>query len=90
MVAAKVAQSAAKKWLGDAGTYPIIFTCVFATAVCGFQCTRMLVGHPDIAWNKEKRNDIFRHDSEYGANWQSHRRSVATWSKNAVNEAKGL
>lgn len=90
MVAGKVAQSAAKRWLGDAGTYPILITCVFATAVCGYQCTRMLTGHPDIAWNKEKRSDIFRHDSEYGADWQSHRRKVANWSKNVVNEAKGL
>lgn len=90
MVAAKVAQSAAKKWLGDAGTYPIIFTCVFATAVCGFQCTRMLTGSPDVAWSKEKRSATFKYDSEYGADWQAHRRKVAVWSKNVVNEAKGL
>ena len=90
MVAGKVAQSTARRWLGDAGTYPILVTCAVATAVCTFQCVRYLAGHPDVSWNKQKRADIFRHDEKYGEGWQSHRRWFATIHKNVVNESKGL
>ncbi|DAZ92432.1 TPA: hypothetical protein N0F65_000216, partial [Lagenidium giganteum] len=91
-MAQRFAQSSMKRWLGDAGTYPILVTCVFATAVCSFHCTRYLVGHPDVAWNKKDRtnNGMHRYESEYGANWQSHRRWFATLYKNQINEAKGL
>ncbi|RLN95827.1 hypothetical protein BBJ28_00000724 [Nothophytophthora sp. Chile5] len=86
----RVAQSAAKRWLGDAGTWPVLVTCGVATALCTAQCVRYLAGHPDVNWNKENRQDIFRYKEGKGAEWQSHRRWIATLSKNQINEAKGL
>ncbi|TMW67633.1 hypothetical protein Poli38472_011253 [Pythium oligandrum] len=89
-MAARAAQSTVKRWLGDAGTYPVLATCVIAAGLCTYQCTRYLVRHPDVNWNKTNRNNSLRYDGETGANWQSHRRWFATLSKNRINEAKGL
>lgn len=85
-MAARVAQSGIKRWLGDAGTYPVIATMAIAASLCTYQCTRYLTGHPDVAWNKEKRmSTIGRHDSEYGKSWQSHRSWFMNLQENAVN-----
>ncbi|KAH7467167.1 hypothetical protein PRIC1_011213 [Phytophthora ramorum] len=86
----RVAQSAAKRWLGDKGTWPVLVTCVAASALCTAQCVRYLAGHPDVNWNKQNRQDIFRYKEDTGAEWQSHRRKIATMHKNVINEAKGL
>ncbi|KAG7396369.1 Transmembrane protein 65 [Phytophthora boehmeriae] len=82
--------SATKRWLGDKGTWPVLVTCVVATGICTAQCVRYLSGHPDVNWNKQNRQDIFRYKEDTGADWQSHRRKIATMHKNAINEAKGL
>lgn len=90
MVAGRVAQSATKRWLGDAGTYPVLITCAVATALCTYQCTRYLTGHPDVNWNKANRQDVFRYQSATGEDWQSHRRKIATMHRNVVNDSKNL
>ncbi|KAG7384670.1 Transmembrane protein 65 [Phytophthora pseudosyringae] len=90
LAALEVATSATKRWLGDKGTWPVLVTCVAAAGLCTAQCVRYLAGHPDVNWNKENRQDIFRYKEDVGADWQSHRRKIATMHKNVINEAKGL
>ncbi|KAG2524640.1 hypothetical protein BBO99_00002792 [Phytophthora kernoviae] len=89
-MAGRVAQSATKRWLGDKGTWPVLVTCVVAAGICTAQCVRYLSGHPDVNWNKQNRQDIFRYKEDTGAEWQSHRRKIATMHKNVINESKGL
>ncbi|KAE9154619.1 hypothetical protein PF006_g1365 [Phytophthora fragariae] len=89
-MAGRVAQSATKRWLGDKGTWPVLVTCVAAAGLCTAQCVRYLAGHPDVNWSKQNRQDMFRYKEDVGADWQSHRRKIATIHKNVVNEAKGL
>ncbi|CAI5708566.1 unnamed protein product [Hyaloperonospora brassicae] len=89
-MAGRAAQTATKRWLGDKGTWPVLVTCVVASALCTAQCVRYLSGHPDVNWNKKNRQDLFRYKEDAGADWQLHRRKIATMHKNVVNEAKGL
>ncbi|KAI9916404.1 hypothetical protein PsorP6_017058 [Peronosclerospora sorghi] len=86
----RATQSAAKKWLGDKGTWPVLVTCAAAATLCTAQCVRYLSGHPDVTWSKQNRQDLFRYKEDTGAHWQSHRRKLATMHKNVINEAKGL
>jgi hypothetical protein len=91
MVAARrVAKTAAQRWLGDAGTYPILVVCGIASVGCTLHSVRYLTGHPDVSFNKANRANLFKYDAETGANWQSHRRPFATLTRNVVNDAKGL
>ena len=90
VVGQRVVKTAAQRWLGDAGTYPIIVVCGVATAVCSFQCGRYLFGHPDVAWNKTNRSDFLKKYNAEDGSWSSHRKTCATILRNTVNDAKGL
>lgn len=90
MVAARTAKTVAQTWLGDKSAWPVIATCVIASGLASAHILRLSTSSPDVAWTKEKRADLFRYTAEEGADWQSHRRGIATLSKNVINESKGL
>ena len=88
MVAARAAKGGLKLWLSDPATYPIIaiITCAI-TGGC-FTIARYSTQHPDVRFNKQSREDLFRFNAEDGANWRSHRFTLANAKRNPINQSE--
>ncbi|EQC26282.1 hypothetical protein SDRG_15870 [Saprolegnia diclina VS20] len=88
MVAAQRSYSFARTWLSDPACYPIMGIIVCAISGGSYTMARYASRHPDVQFNKAKREDIFRFEAQDGADWRAHRFTFANGKRNPINQSE--
>ncbi|KAF0715078.1 Aste57867_3577 [Aphanomyces stellatus] len=88
MSAAARSMTWAKRWLSDPSTYPIIGIMAVAITGATFTVTRYSTMHPDVHFDKERRQDYFTYKPEEGASWRAHRFTMANGKKNPITSSE--
>ncbi|KAF0689073.1 Aste57867_19345 [Aphanomyces stellatus] len=88
-MSAKVTRSAAKAWLSDPATYPIIGILSFAGGMAAFAGARYLSSNPDVMLVKEKRmQTLDHHSAEQAQSFRTHRDAFAHLKPNPITKEK--
>ncbi|CAK4701935.1 hypothetical protein AeMF1_010233 [Aphanomyces euteiches] len=77
-----------KTWLTDPSTYPIIGIMTVAISGATFTMFRYSTRHPDVHFDKDRRQDIFTTKPDEGQVWRAHRFTLANGKRNPINQSE--
>ncbi|KAG9412902.1 hypothetical protein AeMF1_010240 [Aphanomyces euteiches] len=77
-----------KSWLMDPSTYPIIGIMICALSGATFTVVRYSTRHPDVHFDKDRRQDIFTTQPIEGTDWRAHRFTFANGQPNPINRSE--
>ncbi|RLO05490.1 hypothetical protein DYB28_005198 [Aphanomyces astaci] len=87
-MAARATYNFTKTWLTDPSTYPIIAIMTVALTGASFTMMRYSTQHPDVHFDKDRRQDFFTYQPGEGEHWRAHRFTLANGKRNPINQSQ--
>ena len=88
MFAQPAMKTAARRWLSDPSTYPIMGIIACAVSGATYQVARYSLHNPDVQFRKQKRESIFHFNAAEGEAWRQHRFRFANAQRNPINQSE--
>ncbi|ETW09899.1 hypothetical protein H310_00338 [Aphanomyces invadans] len=86
-MAASRAATFARTWLMDPSTYPILGIMACALSGATFTIVRYSTRHPDVHFDKDRRQDMFTYAPVEGTQWRAHRLAIAHGKPNPITDS---
>ncbi|RHY30935.1 hypothetical protein DYB32_000926, partial [Aphanomyces invadans] len=87
-MAARATYNFTKTWLTDPSTYPILGIMTVALTGASYTMMRYSTKHPDVHFDKDRRQDYFTYQPTEGEQWRAHRFSFANGKRNPINQSE--
>ena len=74
-------------WTTDKGTFPIVLIAGAAALGAATSAGRYLLHHPDVCFDKSKRENTMHYSGDVGSDWRERRFRLANLKRNPINQS---